>query len=249
MGDQTAIEWTDATWNPTVGCTRVSPGCKRCYAATMHGRLTGMRAPKYAAPFSDVRPWEPHLNEPLRWRRPRLIFVNSMSDLFHESVPLDYIQRVFDVVARAPQHRFQVLTKRGKRLRELGPWLHWPGNLWMGVSVESERYLGRISDLLDVPAAVRFLSIEPLLGPIPDLPLRGIHWVIVGGESGQGARTMSADWARQIRDQCLSEAVPFFLKQLGGERDKRGGAAALLDGRTWRAMPNSEGGTGWKSPM
>lgn len=240
MGDNSGIEWTDATWNPTVGCTKVSPGCKHCYAEVMHKRLTEMGTEKYAEPFKAVRPWEPHLEEPLRWRQPRLIFVNSMSDLFHEDIPFEYLRRVFDVMVRASHHRFQVLTKRSDRLRELAPHLPWPTNVWMGVSVESAKYTPRVHDLMTVPAAVRFLSVEPLLGPIPELPLDGIHWVIVGGESGFGARPMSLEWARAIREQCEHAGVAFFLKQLGGPRDKRGGDRATLDGRLWRDLPETD---------
>jgi len=214
MGDNSGIEWTDATWNPTVGCTKVSPGCKHCYAEVMHRRLTEMGMAKYAEPFKVVQPWEPHLEEPLRWKQPRLIFVNSMSDLFHEDIPFEYLLRVFQVMQRAQHHRFQVLTKRSERLRELAPLLPWSPNVWMGVSVESAKYAHRVHDLMSVPAAVRFLSVEPLLGPIPDLPLDDIHWVIVGGESGFGARPMSLDWARQIKEQCDRAGVPFFVKQI-----------------------------------
>jgi protein gp37 len=237
MGDHSGIEWTDATWNPTVGCTKVSPGCKFCYAEVMHRRLTEMGLDKYAEPFRQVRPWEDHLDQPLRWRQPRRVFVNSMSDLFHADVPLDFLQRVFAVMQQAGQHSFQVLTKRADRLRELAPHLPWPRNVWMGVSVESAEYTDRVRDLARVPAAVRFLSVEPLLGPIPDLPLAGIHWVIVGGESGRKARPMEMEWARDVRDQCIKAGVPFFLKQLGGPRNKRGGEQAVLDGQLWRAMP------------
>ena len=239
MGNNSGIEWTDATWNPTVGCTKVSPGCKHCYAEVMHRRLTEMGMKKYAEPFSVVRPWKPHVEEPLRWRRPRLVFVNSMSDLFHEHVPFDFLLQVFEVMRQASQHRFQVLTKRAERLRELAPRLPWPSNVWMGVSVESAKYVRRVDDLQAVPAAVRFLSIEPMLGPIPDLPLDGIHWVIVGGESGFRARPMELDWAREVRDQCTRAGTAFFLKQLGGSRDKRGGEQATLDGRLWRNLPAS----------
>jgi protein gp37 len=242
MGDHSGIEWTDATWNPTVGCTKVSPGCKHCYAEVMHRRLTAMGLVKYAEPFRTVRPWEAHLEQPLRWREPRLVFVNSMSDLFHEDVPLDYLKCVFDVMVRASQHTFQVLTKRSERLRGVAAHLPWPRNVWMGVSVESADYVDRVLDLAHVPAAVRFLSVEPLLGPIPALPLGGIHWVIAGGESGRRARPMAEEWARDIRDQCVRAKVPFFLKQLGGERDKRGGDRALLDGRLWRDLPPLLGG-------
>lgn len=237
MGDKSTIEWTEATWNPTVGCTRVSPGCKFCYAAVMHTRLTAMGMTKYTEPFSVVRPWEAHLELPLRWKEPRLIFVNSMSDLFHKEVPLGYIQRVFSVMRQARQHTFQVLTKRSERLVELAGQLPWPRNVWMGVSIETQAYSSRAEDLSKVPAAVRFLSVEPLLGPIPWLPLRHINWVIVGGESGREARPMKLEWAKEIRDQCKAHDVAFFLKQLGGRSDKRGGDQAKLEGRLWREYP------------
>ena len=237
MGDKSTIEWTEATWNPTVGCTRVSPGCKFCYAAVMHARLTGMGMTKYAEPFSVVKPWEAHLELPLRWKEPRLIFVNSMSDLFHSAVPLDYIQQVFSVMQRAQQHTFQVLTKRSERLVELADQLPWPANVWMGVSIESQPHARRAENLAKVPAAIRFLSVEPLLGPIPRLPLQHIHWVIVGGESGRHARPMNPEWAKVIRDQCKARRVAFFLKQLGGRKDKRGGNQARLEGRLWREFP------------
>lgn len=240
MGNRSGIEWTDATWNPTVGCTKVSPGCRHCYAEVMHRRLTKMEVEKYAEPFSVVRPWAAHVEEPLRWRKPRLVFVNSMSDLFHEHLPFDFLRRVFEVMKQACQHRFQVLTKRAERLRELAPRLPWPPNVWMGVSVESAKQVDRVDALRSVPAAVRFLSIEPMLGPVPDLPLDGIHWVIVGGESGPHARPMDLDWARDIRDQCTRAGAAFFLKQLGGSRDKRGGEQAQLDGRLWRDLPEGE---------
>jgi protein gp37 len=237
MGDTSGIEWTDATWNPTVGCTKISAGCKHCYAETMHTRLTKMRAPKYAEPFTVVRPWEAHLEQPLRWQRPRRIFVNSMSDVFHEDVPLEYIQRIFDVMRRARWHTFQVLTKRASRLAELSPEIDWPANVWMGVSVEDARVIDRIDALRTTGARVKFLSIEPLLGPLPGLDLRGIDWAIVGGESGPGARPMDPAWVREIRDQCASAGVAFFFKQWGGVGDKRGGDRAMLDGRTWRGLP------------
>ena len=239
MASNSSIEWTEATWNPTVGCTKVSPGCKFCYAEVMHRRLTEMGQRKYSAPFGETRPWEPHLELPLRWKEPRVIFVNSMSDLFHDDVPLSYIQRVFDVMTRAARHTFQVLTKRSLRLATIAGSLPWPKNVWMGVSIESSRYTPRARDLARVPAAVRFLSVEPLLGPIPSLPLAGIHWVIVGGESGRNARPMDLAWVRQIRDQCEVLDVPFFLKQLGGKTDKRGGDRARLEGQLWRQFPRS----------
>jgi protein gp37 len=192
---------------------------------------------KYTDPFSVVRPWEAHLKLPLRWKEPRLIFVNSMSDLFHKDVPLSYIKQVFSIMEQAQQHTFQVLTKRSERLMALARNLTWPKNVWMGVSIETQAYSHRAEDLAKVPAAVRFLSVEPLLGPIARLPLRQIHWVIVGGESGRDARPMSLDWVKEIRDQCKASGVAFFLKQLGGKRDKRGGDQAELEGRLWREYP------------
>ncbi len=237
MGDKSSIEWTEATWNPTVGCTKVSPGCKFCYAAVMHARLTAMGMSKYVEPFGVVKPWEAHLELPLRWKEPRRIFVNSMSDLFHSQVPLTYIQRVFSVMLRARQHTFQVLTKRSKRLLELADQLPWSANVWMGVSIENQDYAWRAEDLAKVPAAIRFLSVEPLLGPVPRLPLDHIHWVIVGGESGRNARPMEMEWVKGIQEQCKAHDVAFFLKQLGGKKDKRGGNRARLDGQLWREFP------------
>lgn len=234
MGDQTGIEWTDATWNPVTGCTKVSPGCKNCYAERLALRLRAMGNPRYRSGFG-VTLHPDLLTLPLRWRQPRRIFVNSMSDLFHEAVPEDFIHRVFEVMADANRHVFQVLTKRSERLATMAPRLRWAPNVWQGVSVESARYMPRIDHLRTVPAAVRFLSIEPLLGPIANLPLDGIDWVIVGGESGPGRRPMAAAWAREIRDQCTQAGVPFFFKQWGGRTPKAGGR--VLDHRTWNEMP------------
>ena len=234
MGDKSAIEWTDATWNPVTGCTKISPGCKHCYAERLAVRLQAMGNPRYRNAF-DVTLHPDQIELPLRWRRPRRIFVNSMSDLYHEAVPDEYIQRVFEVMVRAEQHVFQVLTKRSERLPEIAGRLPWPPNVWQGVSVENADYVTRIADLGKVPAAVRFLSVEPLLGPIPDLPLEGIHWVICGGESGHERRELSPEWARLIRDQCVAKGVPFFFKQWGGRTSKSGGRT--LDGRTWDQMP------------
>ena len=240
MGSLSSIEWTEATWNPTVGCTKISPGCKHCYAEVMHARLERMPgARKYAHDFRVVQPWEDDLELPLSWKKPKVIFVNSMSDLFHEKVPFSYIERCIDVMRRAHWHTFQVLTKRSERLREVGTRLTWPRNVWMGVSVENADYAFRSRDLAAVPAAVRFLSVEPLVGPITDLPLDGIHWVIVGGESGARARPMEIEWARTIRDQCIEHKIAFFLKQLGGRRGKRGGDEAVLDGKRWREYPKA----------
>lgn len=234
MAERSSIEWTDATWNPVTGCSKISPGCKFCYAERMAKRLQAMGQRRYRNGF-DVTLQPDVLELPLSWRSPRLIFVNSMSDLFHADVPVEYIRRVFDVMIRADQHIFQVLTKRAERLSELAPLLPWPGNVWMGVSVENAEYTPRIRHLQRVPAAVRFLSVEPLLGPMPNLPLRGIDWVILGGESGPGARPMEAAWAEQIRDRCVAAKVPFFFKQWGGVWKKRTGR--VLHGRTWDEMP------------
>ncbi len=239
MGDKSAIEWTDATWNPVTGCTKVSPGCKNCYAERLAARLQAMGNPRYRNGFA-VTLHPDQLTLPLRWSQPRQIFVNSMSDLFHEAVPEEYIKRVFDVMVRADWHIFQVLTKRAERLAALAPRLPWPPNVWQGVSVENARYLWRIEHLRKVPAAIRFLSVEPLLGAIPNLPLDGIQWVIVGGESGPRHRPMEASWVREIRDQCRAGKVPFFFKQWGGRTPKTGGR--LLDGRTWDAMPTASSG-------
>ncbi|MBI2467582.1 MAG: phage Gp37/Gp68 family protein [Candidatus Rokubacteria bacterium] len=222
MGDHTGIEWTDATWNPVTGCTKVSPGCKHCYAERLALRLRAMGNPRYRRGFA-VTLQPDLLSLPLRWRQPRRIFVNSMSDLFHEAVPDDYVRRVFDVMEQADWHIFQILTKRSERLMSLASRLPWPRHVWQGVSVENARYTWRIVHLRRVPAAVRFLSIEPLLGPILDLPLDGIHWVIVGGESGGGRREMAAEWVREIREQCLAAGIPFFFKQWGGRTPKAGG--------------------------
>jgi protein gp37 len=234
MGLKSAIEWTESTWNPITGCTKVSPGCKHCYAERMAERLQAMGQENYRNGFAlTLQPQM--LDLPLRWKTPQTIFVNSMSDLFHEKVPLEYIQRVFDIMRRAHWHRFQVLTKRAGRLAELSPHLSWEANIWMGVSVESDRYRGRIDALRRTAASTRFLSLEPLLGRLCDLDLRGIHWVIVGGESGPGARPMDPAWARDLRDQCRRSKVPFFFKQWGGTNKKRAGR--VLDGRTWDEMP------------
>ncbi|HEY2991494.1 MAG TPA: phage Gp37/Gp68 family protein [Methylomirabilota bacterium] len=234
MGDQSAIEWTDATWNPVTGCTKISPGCKNCYAERLAERLQAMGNRRYLNGF-ELTLHADQLDLPLRWRQPKQIFVNSMSDLFHDSVPYDYIRRVFDVMVKARWHVFQVLTKRSQRLAELAPHLPWPSNVWQGVSVESEDYTERAADLVKVPAVVRFLSVEPLLGPIGNLPLAGINWVIVGGESGPGHRPIRPEWVRAIRDQCDRAGVAFFFKQWGGRTPKSGGR--LLDGQEWSEMP------------
>jgi protein gp37 len=234
MSDKSPIEWTEATWNPVRGCTKVSPGCKHCYAETFSERFRGVPGHPFEQGF-DLRLVPDALDLPKKWKRGRLIFVNSMSDLFHEDVPVDYIQQVFQVMREASQHQFQVLTKRAERLAELAPQLEWAPNIWMGVSVESAEYTWRIRHLRKVPAAIRFISVEPLLGPIEKLPLSKIDWVIVGGESGHGARAMDAVWARSIRLQCFAAGVPYFFKQWGGARKSVLGR--VLDGRTWDAMP------------
>lgn len=236
MADRSRIEWTNATWNPVTGCSKVSTGCKHCYAERLAERLRAMGVWRYRNGF-QVTLHEDLLDLPKLWKKPRLVFVNSMSDLFHELVPLDFIQRAFATMRDCPQHTFQILTKRSRRLRELAPQLEWTPNIWMGTSVENASVLDRIEDLVCVPAAVRFVSCEPLLGPLDHLPLAGIHWVIVGGESGPGARRMRPDWVRSIRDQCLSCGVAFFFKQWGGARKKHAGR--LLDGRTHDAVPET----------
>ena len=234
MASQSAIEWTQATRNPVTGCTKAPPGCKHCYAERMALRLMAMGQRNYANGFSPTL--QPHmLDKPLQWRTPQLIFVNSMSDLFHADVPEAYIRKVFNIMERAHWHVFQVLTKRAGRLAELSNRLVWPPNVWMGVSVETMRYVHRIAKLLETPATVRFLSIEPLLGPLPELPLDGVDWVIVGGESGPGARPMKKEWVDDIKSQCVAQRVPFFFKQWGGSIKKKTGR--LLDGRTWDQMP------------
>jgi protein gp37 len=228
------IEWTEATWNPITGCTKISPGCKHCYAERMAKRLQAMGLPQYRNAFRlTLHPAA--LQLPLRWKKPRVIFVNSMSDLFHRDVPLDFIQRVFWVMERAAQHTFQVLTKRPEIALEHSDALPWPDNVWLGTSVETESYVHRAETLSAIPARLRFISAEPLLGPIPGLPLDGIHWVIVGGESGPRARPMQEEWVTRIRERCQVHGVPFFFKQWGGVNKKRNGR--LLDGRTWNAMP------------
>ena len=236
MAQGSGIEWTESTWNPVTGCTKVSPGCKHCYAARMAQRLQAMGQANYRNGFRLTL--QPQMLElPLQWKRPQTIFVNSMSDLFHYDVPVDFIERVFGVMRRATWHRFQVLTKRSERLAELDARLDWPLNVWMGVSVETVDYRHRIDQLRTTRAQVKFLSLEPLLGPLPDLDLRGIDWVIVGGESGPGARPMDPAWALDLRDQCCRAHVPFFFKQWGGRNKKRMGR--VLDGRCWDQMPRT----------
>jgi protein gp37 len=234
MGAKSSIEWTESTWNPVTGCTKISPGCDHCYAERLALRLQAMGQPNYADGFR-LTVQEHMLELPLRWKLPQVIFVNSMSDLFHKDVPTEYIQRVFDVMRRASQHRFQVLTKRSQRLARLSSRLSWQPNIWMGVSVESQGYTFRIDHLRETDAHIKFLSLEPLLGPLTNLNLEGIDWVIVGGESGPGARVMRSEWVLDIRDQCKDAGIPFFFKQWGGTNKKKTGR--LLDDRTWDEMP------------
>ena len=240
MSDRSAIEWTEATWNPVTGCTQVSPGCARCYAKRFAERFRGVPGHPYERGFDVVERPE-RLGQPLRWKRPRTIFVNSMSDLFHEAVADDFVASVFETMERAGRHTFQVLTKRPERAAALAPSLPWPPNVWLGVSVENQRWTTRIDALRAIPAAVRFLSCEPLLGPL-DLDLEGVGWVIAGGESGPRARPMDIAWARSVRDQCRAAGVPFFFKQWGehgpdGRREGKKRAGRLLDGRTWDEAP------------
>lgn len=235
MSLQSDIEWTDATWNPVTGCTKISPGCKFCYAERLSKRLQLMGSPNYRNAF-ELTLQPQNLETPLRWKKPRTIFVNSMSDLFHDDVPLEYIQQVFDVMKQADWHRFQILTKRSERLFEISPLLPWPSHVWIGVSVEQARYQFRIDHLRNVPSFIRFLSLEPLLGPLPNLDLDGIHWVIVGGESGPNARPIKREWVIEIREQCLAKNIPFFFKQWGGQNKKKSGR--MLDGSVWDQMPN-----------
>ena len=234
MATLSKIEWTETTWNPVTGCTKISYGCKHCYAERMSKRLQAMGMEKYRRGF-EVVVHESVLKEPLKWKNPSVVFVNSMSDLFHKDVPSDFVQSVFEVMNQAQQHTFQVLTKRPGRVMQIDARLDWRPNIWLGTSIESERWLNRLDHLKATGAHTKFLSLEPLLGPLPDLDLSGIDWVIVGGESGPGARPMNADWVREIRDYCLDSEVPFFFKQWGGVFKKRTGRT--LDGQTWDGMP------------
>ncbi len=234
MADRSAIEWTESTWNPVTGCSKVSPGCAHCYAEAFAERWRGVPGHPYEQGF-DLRLWPSRLEQPLAWKRPRTIFVNSMSDLFHEDVPAEFIASVFDVMARAEWHTFQILTKRHERLVELAADLSWPPNVWMGVTIENRRFVHRADALRAVPAAVRFVSAEPLLGPLEGLDLEGIDWLIAGGESGPGHRPVRVEWLRELRNRCEADGVAFFFKQWGGIRPKSGGR--ILDGRTWDEMP------------
>ena len=234
MSDKSAIEWTEASWNPTTGCSKVSPGCAHCYAETFAERFRGVPGHPYEQGF-DLTLWPARLDLPLRWRRPRMIFVNSMSDLFHESIPDDFIRSVFDTMGEADWHTFQILTKRHDRLAELGPTLDWHPNVWMGVTIENRRFVHRADRLREVEPAVRFISAEPLLGPLEGLDLDGIDWLIAGGESGNRHRPVRKEWITDLRDRCQDEGVAFFFKQWGGRRAKSGGRQ--LDGRTWDDFP------------
>jgi protein gp37 len=236
MATKSTIEWTEYTWNPVTGCTKISTGCRNCYAERMAKRLQAMGQPNYSNGFT-VCVHDHMLDTPLRWKRPARVFVNSMSDLFHENVPECFIHKVFDIMTRTPQHHYQVLTKRAERLVDTSGSLPWPDNVWMGVTVENNNYTYRIDLLRKVPARIKFISIEPLLGPITKLDLREIDWVIVGGESGPGARQMRPEWVIDIRDQCRVSGVPFFFKQWGGTNKKKSGR--VLEGRTWNQMPET----------
>jgi protein gp37 len=243
MGSGTGIEWTEMTWNPTTGCDRISAGCDHCYALTLAKRLKAMGQPKYqndgdprtSGPGFAITVHASALGLPYTWSGHRMVFVNSMSDLFHARVPLSFVQQVFEVITDTPQHTYQVLTKRSARLRKVAASLNWPPNLWMGVSVENATQLKRADDLRSIPAAVRFLSCEPLLGSLDGIDLTGIDWVIAGGESGSGHRPLDPAWAAGIRDRCAAGQVPFFFKQWGGRTPKDGGR--ILDGHTWSQMP------------
>jgi protein gp37 len=237
MADGSKIEWTEATWNPVTGCSKVSPGCAHCYAEAFAERWRGVEGHPYEQGF-DLKLWPQRLEHPLRWRRPRTVFVNSMSDLFHEDIPLSFIRRVFDVMVRADWHTFQILTKRHERLSELAPDLPWPDNVWMGVSIENRRFVHRADHLRRVPAAVRFISAEPLLGPLEGLCLEGIDWLIAGGESGHHHRPVRVDWIRELRDRCVEDKIAFFFKQWGGRTSKSGGRT--LDGDIWSQLPTTQ---------
>jgi len=234
MGLDSKIEWTQSTWNPITGCTKISAGCQNCYAERMAVRLKAMGQPNYVDGF-NVAVHEAAFDLPLRWKKPQVIFVNSMSDLFHRQVPRRCIERLFEIMRLADWHIFQILTKRSSRLAQIGPQLTWREHIWMGATVEDADCISRIDDLRDCGAKVKFLSLEPLLGPLPEINLRNIDWVIVGGESGPGARPMQAEWVRNIRDQCFDAGVPFFFKQWGGVNKKKAGR--ILDGRIWNQMP------------
>lgn len=234
MAEKSEIEWTDATWNPVTGCTQISPGCDHCYALTFAERFRGVPGHPYGQGF-DLKLWPERLELPLQWRKPRRIFVNSMSDLFHNDVPEEHIRRVFDTMVRANWHTYQVLTKRSSRLWRLGQTLPWAPHIWAGVSMESNQFVWRADHLRKVPAPIRFISAEPLLGPLDQLQLDGVHWLITGGESGARHRPCNPDWVRDLRDRCTAQGVAFFHKQWGGRTPKAGGR--LLDDRTWDEFP------------
>lgn len=247
MADRSAIEWTEATWNPVTGCDRISAGCDHCYAMALAKRLKAMGSTKYqndgdprtSGPGFAVTMHPQALDEPLRWRSPRTVFVNSMADLFHAQVSVGFIRQVFDVMRDTPQHTYQILTKRSLRLARIADKFDWPDNVWMGVSVENSNVLTRVDHLRRVPAAVRFLSCEPLIGPLDGLDLSGIHWVIAGGESGPNYRPVDVNWVRGIRDTCTASGVAFFFKQWGGRTPKALGRE--LDGQVWNEMPTAVG--------
>jgi protein gp37 len=234
MANKSSIEWTESTWNPVTGCSKISPGCKNCYAERMAKRLQRIGVERYKDAF-ELTMHPDVLDTPLSWKTPKVIFVNSMSDLFHEKIPLSFIQDTFDIMKKAHWHTFQILTKRSERLKKLAPKIEWPNNVWMGVSVESQRYVYRIDHLRAVPSAVRFLSVEPLISKVDKMNLRGIDWVIVGGESGPKARKLEQEWVIHIKNICEKYSVPFFFKQWGGVRKKKAGR--LLKGQTWDDMP------------
>ena len=238
MAQKSTIEWTGSTWNPVTGCVKISPGCLNCYAERMAKRLKAMGQPNYSSGFK-LKLHEHAVELPLKWKKPQTIFVNSMSDLFLKGIPEEFIMKIFRVMNEAHWHTFQVLTKRSDRLLDLSSRLSWTANIWMGVTVESRDYIRRIDHLRESRACVKFLSIEPLLGPLPKLNLEGIDWVIVGGESGPGARPVDPVWVLNIRDQCNGASVPFFFKQWGGTRKKKAGR--MLEGRTWDEMPVTPG--------
>lgn len=237
MAFNSNIEWTESTWNPVTGCTKISSGCLNCYAENMARRLQAMGQANYINGFKLTLHPET-LEMPLKWKKPQTIFVNSMSDLFHENIPFSFIFEVFKVMEQAKWHRFQILTKRSERLKELSPSLTWPENVWMGVTVESDKYKSRIDDLRQTNAIVKFISAEPLLSSIIPVNLKGINWVIVGGESGPSARPVKEEWIREVRNECQNQGVPFFFKQWGGFNKKKAGR--LLDGRIWNEMPELE---------
>ena len=236
MSENSKIEWTESTWNPLTGCSKISPGCANCYAEKLSYRLKAMGNPNYQNGF-DLTLHENQLESPLKWKKSRMIFVNSMSDLFHEKVPFDFVLKVFETMIKADHHYFQVLTKRSSVLKSVANKLTWPKHIWLGVSVENENYQYRIENLKTTPAAVKFLSLEPLLGPIPNMNLNGIDWVIVGGESGPKSREIKKEWVLDIKEQCEQYKTPFFFKQWGGINKKKSGR--LLEGKIWNEMPTS----------